>query len=164
MFDMGQETVALPLDEKIKFEQGDQGFSFGYKAAGVQFTDAHGTRDVTEFINIAKDDALAWPTIVHRTYPATVNAYMESTLEPFVKKSLAVNHFLIDVLNDRLGLPKGTLAGFHKMYERSGCIARVIRAPPHPVPEEKQFLSAHTDYGSLVSNRTHSLLICYPSL
>ena len=30
MFEMGQETVALPLEEKLPFEQGDEGVSFGY--------------------------------------------------------------------------------------------------------------------------------------
>lgn len=29
MFDMGSETMDLPLEEKMKFEQGDQGNSFG---------------------------------------------------------------------------------------------------------------------------------------
>ena len=29
MFDMGRQTLALPLEEKIKFEQGNEGFSFG---------------------------------------------------------------------------------------------------------------------------------------
>lgn len=29
MFDMGAETMALPFDEKMKFEQGDDGMSFG---------------------------------------------------------------------------------------------------------------------------------------
>lgn len=32
MFDMGAETMALPLSEKMKFEQGDDGRSFGYVA------------------------------------------------------------------------------------------------------------------------------------
>lgn len=30
MFDMGSETMALPLEEKMKFEQGDDGMSHGY--------------------------------------------------------------------------------------------------------------------------------------
>ena len=30
MFEMGAETMALPLEEKMKFEQGDGGSSFGY--------------------------------------------------------------------------------------------------------------------------------------
>lgn len=29
MFDMGAETMALPLEEKMQFEQGDEGRSFG---------------------------------------------------------------------------------------------------------------------------------------
>ena len=29
MFDMGAETMALPMEEKMKFEQGDGGMSFG---------------------------------------------------------------------------------------------------------------------------------------
>jgi hypothetical protein len=30
MFEMGAETMALPLDELMKFEQGDEGQSFGF--------------------------------------------------------------------------------------------------------------------------------------
>ncbi len=29
MFDVGQETIALPLEEKLKYELGDQGLAFG---------------------------------------------------------------------------------------------------------------------------------------
>lgn len=29
MFEMGAETMKLPLEEKMKFEQGDEGRSFG---------------------------------------------------------------------------------------------------------------------------------------
>ena len=120
-----------------------------YKKAGANFTDQRGTLDVTEFVNIAKDDALAWPAPARRTYPSAVNARMESTIKPFVEKSLAVNKLLIDALNDKLGLPKGTFADLHKPEAFSGCTARVIRAPPLVEPE-KLVLSAHTDSGSLV--------------
>ncbi|KAI0772544.1 Clavaminate synthase-like protein [Trametes elegans] len=164
MFDMGRETLALPLEEKMKYEQGDGGFSFGYKAAGVQYMDDKGSRDVTEFLNISKDDALAWPTPVHRTYPPTVDAHMESVIKPFVLKSLAVNNFLIDVLNDKLGLPKGTLAGLHQVDRTSGCTARCIRAPPMTGQSEKTFLTAHTDFGSLsfLHNRLGGLQVLPP--
>lgn len=128
-----------------------------YKAAGAQFTDDRGTRDVTEFVNVSKDDALAWPGMAHRTYPSTVNARMETTIKPFVEKSLAINNFLIGIMNDKLGLPKGTLASFHKPLEHSGCVARAIRAPPHPGLEAKTFLTAHTDFGSLVSTSNRLL-------
>jgi hypothetical protein len=29
MFDLGQDVMALPLEEKLKFEQGDEGISAG---------------------------------------------------------------------------------------------------------------------------------------
>ena len=32
MFDMGEETMKLPLEEKMKYEQGDGGNNFGYVA------------------------------------------------------------------------------------------------------------------------------------
>lgn len=117
--------------------------------------DTLGSRDVTEYFNTSKDDALAWPAVVHRNYPPIVEARMESTIKPFVQKALAINNLLIDILNDKLGMPRGTLAALHKPGEKSGCIARVIRAPPHVGPEEKTFLTAHTDYGSLVSSSSH---------
>ncbi|KAI9059088.1 Clavaminate synthase-like protein [Trametes sanguinea] len=164
MFDLGRSTFALPLDEKMKFEQGDQGFSFGYKAAGMQFMDDNGTKDVTEFLNISKDDALAWPTPYHRTYPSTVNECMESAVKPFIQKSLTINNFVIDILNDKLGLPKGTLAALHNPAEASGCTARCIRAPPHMERDNKTFLNPHTDFGSLsfLHNRLGGLQVLPP--
>ena len=30
MFEMGAETMTLPLEEKMKYEQGDDGMSFGH--------------------------------------------------------------------------------------------------------------------------------------
>ena len=123
-----------------------------YKAAGTNAVDEKGTLDSTEFINVSKDDALAFPSVVHRTYPSPVVARMYSTIRPFVEKSVEVNNTLINALNARLGLPEGTLARLHDPEEHSRCVARVIRAPPKwgPIDEEKAYLSAHTDFGSLV--------------
>ncbi|KAI8990726.1 Clavaminate synthase-like protein [Trametes punicea] len=164
MFAMGRETLALPLEEKMKFEQGSKGVGFGYKAAGVQFMDDRGTRDVTEFLNVSRDDALTWPIPSHRTYPSTVNECMESVIKPFVQKSLTINHLLIDVLNDKLGLPRGTLAGLHKVDEPSGCVARCIKAHPNMDRENKTFLNPHTDFGSLsfLHNRLGGLQVLPP--
>ncbi|KAI0953973.1 hypothetical protein AcW1_006719 [Taiwanofungus camphoratus] len=166
MFDVGAETMALPLEEKMKFEQGDEGGSFGYKAAGVNAVDEKGNLDSTEFINVSKDDALAWPEHIHRTYPETVNARMESTIRPFVRRSLDINNTLLAVLNAKLGLPEGTLAELHKAEQRSGCVARVIRTPPQlsAFSEEKALLSAHTDFGSLsfLHNRLGGLQVLAP--
>ncbi|GBE78901.1 Clavaminate synthase-like protein [Sparassis crispa] len=166
MFEMGAETMALTMEEKMKYEQGDEGMSCGYKAAGASATDETGAKDSAEFINVAKDDALAWPGLVYRIYPSTVNARMESTIIPFVRKSVEVTNTLIDVLNTRLGLPGGALVNLHAIEEHSGSEARCIRTPPRPVDfsEDKATLGAHTDFGSLsfLHNRLGGLQVLVP--
>ncbi|KAF8990930.1 Clavaminate synthase-like protein [Cyathus striatus] len=167
MFNMGAETMALPLEEKMKFEQGDGGMSFGYKKAGANAVDATGTLDTVEFINVSKDDALAWPSQAHRPYPPTVNNRMDSTIKPFVQKSLEVNNTILDVLNDKLGLPSGSLLKLHPPDEYSGSEARVIKNPPNPNPNSgdvKQAIGSHTDFGSLsfLHNRLGGLQVLVP--
>ncbi|KAH9921154.1 Clavaminate synthase-like protein [Fomitopsis serialis] len=124
MFDMGEETMDLPFEEKMN-----------YKAPGANATDETGARDTVEFINISQDDALAFPTPVHRTYPSTVTARMEHTIRPFIQHSAA----------------EGTLAQLHRLDETSGSETRCIRNPPRPggISEEKAALGAHTDFGSM---------------
>ncbi|KAG5640734.1 hypothetical protein DXG03_007372 [Asterophora parasitica] len=169
MFEMGAETMALPMEEKMEFEQGDEGMSFGYKAAGANAVDATGQLDTAEFINVAKDDALAYPTPVRRTYPSTVNARMESTIRPFIRRSLDINNTLLDVLNDRLGLPERTLLAKHDMEEWSGSESRVIKNPPPKLREGEHpcvALGAHTDFGSLsfLHNRLGGLQVLVPGV
>ncbi|KAJ7623875.1 hypothetical protein DFH06DRAFT_757888 [Mycena polygramma] len=163
MFDVGAQTVALPLAEKLKYEQGDEGMSFGYKAAGANVVDASGTKDITQFINIATDDALAWPVQARRVYPSTVNARMVSTIVPFVEKSLAVNDTLINVFDAKLGLPTGTLAKLHPRGEFSGSATRCTYSPPI-LDRQLTAISPHTDFGSLsfLHNRLGGLQVLVP--
>ena len=124
-----------------------------YKAAGANATDATGALDTVEFINISKDDVLAWPGHAHRTYPPTVNARMTNTIAPFVRKSLAINETILNIFNAKLGLPEGALANLHIREEYSGSEARCIKNPPKPEtsPSDiKAAIGAHTDFGSLV--------------
>jgi len=167
MFEMGAETMALPLEELMKFEQGDEGGSFGYKKAGANAVDATGkTLDTAEFINVSKDDALAYPQVVHRTYPSTVYPRMENTIAPFVRKALEVNYAVLDVFNQKLGLPQGTLEKLHALEEHSGSEARCLRMPPLQVKTaaETPALGAHTDFGSLsfLHNRLGGLQVMPP--
>lgn len=108
--------------------------------------------DTVEFINVSKDDALAYPQVVHRTYPSTVAARMENAIAPFVRKALEVNYVVLNIFNEKLGLPQGTLKRLHDIEERSGSEARCIRNPPPQVKTtaESPALGAHTDFGSLV--------------
>ena len=96
--------MALPLKEKMKIEQGDGGTSFGYidppttlyllkrphicryKFAGMNVTDASGAPDLVKFINVSKDDALAFPAVVNCRYPLTMEECMDSAMHPFMHK------------------------------------------------------------------------------
>lgn len=125
-----------------------------YKAAGANAVDESGQLDTVEFINVAMNDALAWPGKVHRDYPSTVNARMESTIKPFIERSIDINMALMDVFNDKLGLPKGALAALHKRDAPAGSESRCIKNPPsYGKPADMQAIGAHTDFGSLVRAR-----------
>lgn len=140
-----------------------------YKSLGSSATDEHGTADNVEYMNIAKDDVLAYPSVVYRTYPSTVNACMESTIAPFVRKSLEVNNTLIGVFERKLGMPAGSLLKYHPDSHLSGSEARVIKSPPRPAEllarePEKVSLRAHTDFGTLsfLHNRLGGLQVLPP--
>ncbi|KAL0954197.1 hypothetical protein HGRIS_005325 [Hohenbuehelia grisea] len=178
MFDMGEATMALPLEEKMKYEQGDDGNSFGYKARGAIATGASGARDIIEFINIGADDAHAYPDVVHRTYPPVVqNDFMGRVAQPFVRKSTEVNNVLLRAFERRLGLPDGALAKRHDVRENSGSEARVTYvkasargegntqdAPTQEKEKETLAIGAHTDFGSLsfLHNRLGGLQVLPP--
>ena len=104
-----------------------------------------------EFINVAKDDALAYPDTVHRDYPATVNARMESAVQPFTRRAIDVCATLLGALNDRLGLPTDALGALHRADRPSFCQARCTRSPPVRAGAAAPYIGQHTDYGSLVS-------------
>lgn len=108
--------------------------------------------DTVEFFNVSKDDALAYPQVVHITYPSTANARMENTIAPFVRKALDVTYAVFKVFDDKLGLPEGTLESLHAMEDLSGCEARCIRSLPRQgkAATESPALASHTDFGSLV--------------
>ncbi|KAI5981657.1 hypothetical protein EDC04DRAFT_2885491 [Pisolithus marmoratus] len=151
MFDLGTKAFALPLEEKLKYEQGDSGRSFGYKKIGGNAVDTSGLPDMVEFLNIAKDDVLAFPDVVHRTYPPMVTPAISSVVRPFVCKSLEVNNTILRIFTQRLGLPEGTLEELHTRNLPSGSEARVTRSPPMPGKDtaDRPAIGAHTDFGSL---------------
>ncbi|TRM63088.1 hypothetical protein BD626DRAFT_569149 [Schizophyllum amplum] len=167
MFKMGEDVMRLPLEEKMKFEQGDNGNSFGYKAAGANATNAAGVRDTVEFINVSKDDALSFPQITHRTYPSPTMAAMPTVVQPFVRKSVGVNGTLLSALSSRLGLPAGSIERRHTNDEHSASETRVIHSPPPTSEKEREArkaIGAHTDFGSLsfLHNRLGGLQVLVP--
>ncbi|KAG6332155.1 hypothetical protein ID866_6936 [Astraeus odoratus] len=151
MFDLGVEVFALPLEEKLKFEQGDGGRSCGYKRAGANAVDETGLPDTVEYMNIAQDDVLSFPRIVHRTYPSVMSAAIPSVVQPFVCKALEVNHTVLHVFGQRLKLPEGTLEKLHTRDLPSGSEARLVKKLPMLAKEtaDRVALGAHSDFGSL---------------
>ena len=109
--------------------------------------------DASEFMNIAKDDVLAFPQMIHRDYPPTVIAAMTSVVKPFVCESLEINNTFLRVFSHRLGLPEGSLEALHTRDQQSGSEARLIRVPPMPgrALADRPTIGAHSDFGSLVS-------------
>ncbi|GAA5884412.1 hypothetical protein JCM6882_005241 [Rhodosporidiobolus microsporus] len=158
MFEMGQATFDLTDEELEPFEQGDSGMSAGYKRAGSTNVDAKGNVDTVQFINVAKDDALAYPEVRQRTYPPTVVDRI-ATVSGFIRKSDNCLQKLMEALEPRLGLPKGTLAALHKEGDISGSESRCILKAAEG---ERNFreegvgedgnpaaaIGSHTDFGS----------------
>jgi len=156
--------MALPLSEKMEHEQGDGGVSFGYKALGANAVDERGNVDGSEYINVAQDDILAWPKVIHRTYPRTVNDRMENTIQPFVRKSKEINTVLLRILEKKLGLPEGEFVKRHLEEETSGSETRCIKSAPVGPDGEGRFLAPHTDFGSVsfLHNRLGGLQVMPP--
>ncbi|GAA6011300.1 hypothetical protein JCM10207_008291 [Rhodosporidiobolus poonsookiae] len=158
MFAFGEDTFNLPDDELLPYEQGDSGMSAGYKRAGSTNVDAKGNVDTVQFINVAKDDAFAWPEVRQRTYPKTVKEHID-TVQRFHRSSDTVLQKLMEVLEVRIGLPKGTLAALHKEGDISGSESRCIlkaaegerNYKAEGVDEDGNpaaAIGAHTDFGS----------------
>jgi isopenicillin N synthase-like dioxygenase len=160
MFAVGEETFRMPLEELLKFDMGDDGRSCGYKRAGGANVDAKGNLDTVEFMNIAKDDALAYPEPRQRTYPEAVNRNMH-TITEFVDKSDKVLKQLIAVLEPRVGVKPGTLQKLHANGppHLSGSEARLIYKPFTGAPgalkegtgedgKPAAAIGSHTDFGS----------------
>ncbi|KAK4703375.1 hypothetical protein P7C70_g2840, partial [Phenoliferia sp. Uapishka_3] len=155
VFEMGEETFALPMEELMKFEQGDSGMSAGFKKAGLTNVDAAGNVDTVYFINLAKDDVLHFPEVRQRTYPSTCIERMDDVYE-FVDRSDQVLLNLMISLEPKLGLPTGTFARLHPRDKNSGSECRIISKP---AAGEINFLAegdggkaasigSHTDFGS----------------
>lgn len=125
---MGEATFEMPLDELLKFEQGDGGMSAGYKRAGSTNVDAKGNVDTVQFINVSKHDALYYPEVKMRTYPSAVNERMD-TVRAFIQQSDDVLQNLMEALETKIGLEKGTFRALHPPDRLSGSESRCIMKP-----------------------------------
>ncbi|KAL8292244.1 hypothetical protein RQP46_001710 [Phenoliferia psychrophenolica] len=158
-FGVGETTYALPLDELMKFDTGEDGRTFGYKKTGGTNTDALGNLDSVQFFNISTDDLRAYPEIAHRTYPTTVGDAVKDVLMPFVKQNDRVTDVILGAFEPFLELPAGSLKAMHERTD-SLCESevRVIYKPAPisgafaaPIGADGKVMAAigsHTDIGS----------------
>lgn len=88
---------------------------------------------------------------------------MASIIVPFVRKSLEVNNTILEVFNDKLGLPVDSLLGRHLMEEFSGSETRISKSGP-TTSTTKIAVGSHTDFGSLsfLHNRLGGLQVLVP--
>lgn len=78
--------------------------------------------------------------------------------------SHAIVTLILDILNDQLSLPKGTLPNLHRRQAVSGDQVRFVKAPPQPADDRRTALGQHTDFGSLtvLFNRVGGLQVLPP--
>ena len=71
---------------------------------------------------------------------------------------------VLDLLNEHLKLPPGTLATLHRLRALSGDQVRFVKAPPQPMDDRRVALGQHTDFGSVtvLFNRLGGLQILPP--
>lgn len=69
----------------------------------------------------------------------------------FIEASDNVNRTLLDLMSDRLELPRDVLRSKHTLTQPSPSESRLIRNPPKKMTSEQVAIGAHTDFGSLVS-------------
>ena len=131
MFDVAKETFDLPLDEKMKYEMGNQGGYFGYKMGGSNYIDDKGTPDNMEFYNVSKDDVMGIGKFKQEPlkHPETIQRRREE-LEQFMVACHKVTLVILRVLGEKLGLGPEVLPSMHKLEEPSVDQARVTFASP----------------------------------
>lgn len=78
--------------------------------------------------------------------------------------SHAIVTLILDILNNQLSLPKGTLPNLHRREAVSGDQVRFVKAPPQPADDRRTALGQHTDFGSLtvLFNRVGGLQVLPP--
>ncbi|KAI1501221.1 hypothetical protein F5X99DRAFT_383742 [Biscogniauxia marginata] len=162
LFAISKEFYNLSLEEKKKYDFSAQNSYFGYKEQGAVVVDRQGTRDRNESYNVPKIDMLGIIAPLPRPGPFEKG---RQAFVSFMKTSHSIVTLLLNLFNESLGLPEGTLASLHQIEAMSGDAVRLIKAPPqHPDDRDGIVLPEHTDYGSItfVFNQLGGLQVLPP--
>lgn len=142
---VAEECFKLPQEEKDKYPMKNS--IFGYKKAGATRTDAQGTVDTAEFMNVAKDSMLDNTT--HLTWPQPI---LDN--KPLFARYMTTAHQtglkILAILSKKLGLPPHGLAKYHRITEESGDHVRLTRGPPRKSVDLPEIQTpGHTDFGTI---------------
>ena len=85
-------------------------------------------------------------------------------LKSFMISAHSIVTLVLELLNDHLALPQGTLPNLHRLNGVSGDQVRFIKAPPQPANDRRTALGEHTDFGSVtvLFNRLGGLQVLPP--
>lgn len=152
---LAEEVFKLPLEEKLRCKYPENSKKpnsiLGYKAIGFTATDAAGTRDTAEFMNIGKDDILDNPARVPTHPPALVfEAGNREILAQFQKGCHRTGLEILSMLATQLHLPADVFASKHRITKPSDDHVRMTRGPPRRsihLPEIQT--PGHTDFGTI---------------
>lgn len=162
MFDLAA-MFSLPVEEKMKYDMGTDGYYFGYKPRGSQYVDANGTPDTQEYYNISKDD-LTGLRKDRAGHPKPVEDQRKK-LEVFVENSHKTVLTILKAIGEQLGLDPELLPSMHKIDSPSGDHCRVTYTPAPPSGRKNPItFGGHTDFGSvtLLFNRLGGLQVVNP--
>lgn len=100
-------------------------------------------------------EPLPAPELLHRS---------RDQLASFMRSSHEIVTLILQTLNDKLALPKGTLSNLHRRQAISGDQVRFVKAPPQPANDRRTALGQHTDFGSVtvLFNRLGGLQVLPP--
>ncbi|OAP58831.1 hypothetical protein AYL99_06128 [Fonsecaea erecta] len=148
LYDLSKEALALPFEEKDKYDFRKTHSFFGYKPAGtVKLTDKSQRPDSTEFFNIGKD--CLFGVSPSRTYPEIIQD-ARPLLRAFCKGAHEMAMTILRTLARAFGEDEDIFVNLNLFEESSGDHIRLTLKPPtDPTNPDILGLPSHTDFGSV---------------
>ncbi|EMC99690.1 hypothetical protein BAUCODRAFT_345705 [Baudoinia panamericana UAMH 10762] len=143
-----EETFALPLEEKLKYKQANKEL-FGYKKVGATNADKSGTPDTAEFFNVRKNDMIVPDNQMSREWPSVIIEH-KPLFANYCRAAHATGLMIMDILADKLGVPREEIRSRHVIEEPAGDHIRFTRGPPRKTAEMPEIQTpSHTDFGTI---------------
>ncbi|KAK4580039.1 hypothetical protein LTR86_000241 [Recurvomyces mirabilis] len=143
-----EKTFAMPLEEKLKYKPTNKEL-FGYKNVGATKADTTGTPDTAEFFNVSKNDMIVDDDKMRRPWPPVV-MQNKPLFAKYSRASHATGLMILDILADKLGVPREEIRSRHVLEDYAGDHIRFTRGPPRKSLEMPEIQTpSHTDFGTI---------------